>query len=111
MAEPPVRDVVLFENGGDPFDPRMAEEPPIRDRLPIGGGVYIERLPADLNRKIKSASAFRGHHWDLNMSTLPTFYAFVRDVDNPDERWDQSEALQISVALSRLCHPTSIGLE
>jgi hypothetical protein len=111
MAEPPVRDFVLFENGGNPFDSRMTEYPPIRGRILLGGGVYIEHLPADLNRKIKSASAFRGYNWDLNMSTLPTFYGFVRDVDNPDERWDQSEALQLAVGLSRLCHPTSIGLE
>jgi hypothetical protein len=111
MAEPHVRDVVLFENGGNPFDPRMAEHPPIRNRITIGDGIYIERLPEDLNRKIKSASAFRGHHWHLDMGALPTFYAFVRDIENPDERWDESMALQIAVGLSRLCHPTSIGLE
>ncbi len=111
MTEAPVRDVVLFENGGDPLDPRMAEHPPIRDRISVGGGVYIDRLPADLNRKIKSASAFRGHHWNVNMNNLPTFYSFVRNVDNSDKQWDQSEALQLAVGLSRLCHPTSIGLE
>jgi hypothetical protein len=111
MAEPPVRDVVLFENGGNPFDPRMTEQPPIRDRITVGDGIYIERLPEDLNRKIKSASAFRGHHWHLDMGALPTFYAFVRDIENPDDPWDESMALQIAVGLSRLCHPTSIGLE
>ena len=109
-AEPPIRDVVLFEDNGDPFNPTRNDHPPIRNRVEVGGGVYIERLPAELNRKVKSACAFRGHNWEIHMDTLPTLYAFVRETTDT-ERWDEGEQLQVAVALSRLCNPTSIGLE
>jgi hypothetical protein len=110
IAEPDIRDVVLFEDSGDSFDPRRNDHPPIRHRIEVGGGVYIERLPAQLNRVIKSACAFRGHNWEIEMDTLPTLYAFVRDTTDA-ETWDAGEQLQIAVALSRLCNPTSIALE
>ena len=109
-GEPPIRDVVLFENSGDPFDPRTNDHPPIRERVEVGGGVYIERLPAELNRKIKGACAFRGHNWEIHMDTLPTLYAFIRETNDTD-RCDEGEQLQVAVAISRLCNPTSIALE
>lgn len=87
IAEPDVRDVVLFEDSGDPFDPRRNDHPPIRHRIEVGQGVYVERLPAQLNRVIKSACAFRGHNWEIQMDTLPTLYAFVRDTTDADT-WD-----------------------
>jgi hypothetical protein len=110
IAEPDVRDVVLFEDSGDPFDPRRNDHPPIRQRIEVGRGVYIERLPAQLNGVIKSACAFRGHNWEIQMDTLPTLYAFVRDTTDADT-WDAGEQLQIAVAVSRFCNPTSIALE
>jgi len=106
----PARDVVLFEESGDPFDPRRHGAPPIRERIQISGDVYIERLPGELNRHIKSACAFRGYNWDINMHALPTLYAFVRETDDGGA-WDAAQQLQIAVSLSRLCHPTSIALE
>lgn len=108
--EPPVRDVVLFESGTAASDPRWAASPPIRARVDLGNSVYIERLPDNINRLVKSACAFRGHNWHIEMGALPTLYAFVRDAPAGD-RWDGDQSLQIAVALSRLCHPTSIGLE
>ena len=109
-VESEIRDVILFETGGDPFDPRTNTFPPIRDRIDVGSNVYVERLPAQLNRMIKSACAFRGHNWDIQMDTLPTLYAFVRDAADTDT-WDAEQQLQIAVGLSRLCNPTSIALE
>jgi len=108
--EPPVRDLVLFESGRAIADDRWAASPPIRAKIDLGSGVYIERLPSEVNRVVKSACAFRGHNWHIEMDTLPTLYAFARDAPDGD-RWDDSQALQVAIALSRLCHPTSIGLE
>jgi hypothetical protein len=109
-AEPNVRDVILFDRTGDPFDPRLDAAPPIRDRIDLGAGVYIERLPEPLNRRIKSACAFRGYNWEIQMDAIPTLYAFVRDTRDADA-WDAGEQLQIALALSRLCNPTSMALE
>jgi hypothetical protein len=56
MAEPPVRDVVLFENGGNPFDPRMAAHPPIRDRA--RSSTFDGE--ADLKVRLKRVGLFKG---------------------------------------------------
>jgi hypothetical protein len=109
-GELPIRDVVLFEGSGEPFDPRRNTSPPIKDRLALGGGVHVERLPAELNRKIKSACAFRGHNWEIHMDTLPTLYTFVREAHD-SAPWDEDERLGIAIALSRLCNPTSVAME
>lgn len=108
--EPSIRDVVLFESATAPYDARWSKAPPIRARFDLGNGVYIERLQAALNRLVKSACAFRGHNWHIEMNALATLYAFVKDAPAGDS-WDADQALQIAVALSRLCHPTSVGLE
>lgn len=85
--EPPIRDVVLFEDTGDPFDPRKNDDPPILNRVQLAPNVYIERLPAPLNRHVKSACAFRGYNWEIHMDTVPTLYAFVRETNDTGE-WD-----------------------
>jgi hypothetical protein len=108
--ELPIRDVVLFEDTGDPFDSRKNDDPPILNRVQLAPELYIERLPAPLNRHVKSACAFRGYNWEIHMDTFPTLYAFVRETNDTGE-WDDGQWLQTAVALSRLCNPTSIGLE
>jgi hypothetical protein len=110
IPEPSVRDVVLFESDRAAVDPRWISHPPIRTRIDLGGGVCIQPLPGELSRFVKSACAFRGHNWRIVMHTLPTPYAFVRDLPDGD-RWDADQQLQVAIALSRLCNPTSIGLE
>ncbi len=108
-GEPPIRDVALFE-GHDPHDRRFQHDPPIRNRVNIGPNIYIEGLPNHINRKIRDACAFRGYNWEIHMHALPVLYAFVRETDDTNG-WDQDQPLQIAIALSRLCHPTSIALE
>src|SRR4051812_25151525 len=108
--ESPIRDVVLFEDSGNRFDPRRTDDPPIFNRVQLAPNVFIERLPAQLNRYVKNACAFRGYNWEIRMDTFPTLYAFVRETKDTAE-WDDGQLLQTAVSLSRLCHPTSIGLE
>jgi hypothetical protein len=108
MPEPEIRDVVLFEQYVDrhelpPYDT------PINNRIDLAPSLYIERLPGEINRITKAACLCRGHNWDLK-SVMPTLYAFVMDTEDPD-KWDATQKLQTAVALSRICHPTSIGLE
>ena len=108
MSEPPIRDVVLFEHYVDRTN-LPAEDRPIDTRIDLGSALYIDRLPGEINRITKSACLCRGHNWSLT-SALPTLYAFVMDTEDPD-KWDALQRLQTAVALSRICHPTSIGLE
>ncbi len=51
----PIRDVVLFEDTGYPFDSRKNDDPPILNRVQLAPELYIERFPAPLNRHVKSA--------------------------------------------------------
>lgn len=108
MSEVAVRDVIPFERSV--WGVERQAHPPIEDRVDLGDGIYIEHLPNHLNQKLQDAWAPRGYHWDLHTHTIPVLYAFVRDtVESAD--WDGDMKLQVAVALSRFCHPTSIGLE
>lgn len=103
-------DVVLFEGDGDIGRALDSPEPLIQQRVAIGPGLYVSRLEHEVSRETIAACFPRGRRWDIATNTMPTFYGFVRETPKPFQ-WDHDQVLQQAVALSRLCHPTSIGLE
>jgi hypothetical protein len=81
----------------------------VSDRVELEGDIFVERLDRDLMRTAKRACLFSGHNWDPS-EQAGCLYAFAKEVPR-DRRWDEDGYLTEAIALSRLCHPTSIALE
>jgi hypothetical protein len=102
-------DVVVFRTVDTYTRPELfGEEAPVIDRIDLGYDLFLQRLDGAVAMAISTHCSAGGV-----ASGVAQRYAFVRAF--PDEfeqaRFDDDERLQIAIGLSRLVHPTSIGLE
>jgi len=102
-------DVAVFRTNRIYVDDLIMAEPEIRERTELGHELSIEPLPQNLLAKIVAA------YVPVCMQGAPdntrTLYAFIRRTTAPSALFDSDGTLAIALALSRLVHPTSIGLE
>jgi hypothetical protein len=109
MERPQRSDVVVFRTA-DTYERAhlLHADPPIANRVDIGHEVFVERLNGGIARRISrqcSAGSIE--------SLVAQRYTFVRSfpVGVDPDRFDHDERLHITLALSRLVRPTSVGLE
>jgi hypothetical protein len=77
-------------------------------RFNLNDEIWIERLDTELAKNIQTAC----EPSNFNIANLPWdrhLYAFVRSVPTELRKYQGTEALFATIALSRLIHPTSIG--
>jgi hypothetical protein len=103
-------DVVAFRDGGwgspGPLPPPEDRPVGLNARFELADGLYIVRIGGAMTRRIS-----RGVNAGAVEDTVPETYTFVRERDAEDGTWDRDGSLRLVIALSRLIHPTSVGLE
>jgi hypothetical protein len=102
-------DVVVFRTM-DTYerDNLLWTDPPIIARVDVGHDVFIERLDGAVARRLSEQCSAGGVG---NQSAQR--YSFVRVFPSgvDPQNFDEDQRLQITIALSRLIRPTSVGLE
>lgn len=87
--------------------PPVADRPVgINGRFDLADGLFIVRIGGDVARHI-SRNVNAGSIDDA----VPETYTFVRERPSNSGTWDEDGRLRLAIALSRLIHPTSVGLE
>jgi hypothetical protein len=104
-------DVVVFrtiDTYQRPDDAFFGDDAPIIARIDLGHDLFIERLDATVTREVSRRCTPGGVD-----TAIAQRYSFVRSFPEgaDPQDFDEDERLQIALALSRLVHPTSIGLE
>ncbi len=75
-------------------------------RFEIADRLFVVRISGPMTRRIS-----RGVNAGGIDDAVPETYTFVRERESDDGTWDPDGRLRLVIALSRLIHPTSIGLE
>jgi len=103
-------DVVAFRDvgwGTPGALPPPADRPVgLNGRFEIADGLFIVRIGGEMTRRIS-----RGVNAGATEDGVPETYTFVRERESDDGVWDADGRLRLAIALSRLIHPTSVGLE
>ncbi len=103
-------DIVAFRDIGwgtpGPLPPPENRPVGLNGRFEIADGVFIVRIGGEMTRRIS-----RGVNAGAIEDGVPETYTFVRERDSDDGTWDRDGILRLVIALSRLVHPTSVGLE
>jgi hypothetical protein len=103
-------DVVAFRDSGwgspGPLPPPEDRPVGLNGRFELADGLYIVRIGGAMTRRIS-----RGVNVGGIEDSVPETYTFVRERESEDGTWDQDGTLRLVIALSRLIHPTSLGLE
>jgi hypothetical protein len=87
-------------------DPELADDQEIELAL----GLRASRLTEDLREKIAAACHEQGYGYRTPPGGPVLSYGLVRD-DAPETEWDADGKLRSLVALSRLIHPSTLGLD
>lgn len=103
-------DVVAFRDVGwgtpGPLPPPADRPVGLNGRFDLAEGLFIVRVGGEMTRRIS-----RGVNAGAIEDGVPETYTFVRERESEDGTWDRDGKLRLVVALSRLIHPTSVGLE
>jgi len=89
-----------------------ASHPPVENRVRAVSGLYIERLDLQLAKVIMDTCEPKTLGVMAPVRQFAHMYAYVREV-HPQSSvtgWDEDHRLSRLVAISRLIHPTSVGL-
>ena len=98
------RDVELGSHGPLPVP---ADRPVgLSGRFEIAEGLFVVRIGGPMARRIS-----RGVNAGAVQDSVPETYTFVRERESEDDTWDPDGRLRLVIALSRLIHPTTVGLE
>ena len=102
-------DVVAFRDVGwstpGPLPPPADRPVGLNGRFELAEGLFIVRIGGEMTRRIicgVNAGAIEDGVPELT---------FVRERESEDGTWDRDGKLRLVIALSRLIHPTSVGLE
>jgi hypothetical protein len=107
-----VRDVIVQTT----CDTRVSDEvfqaePPLRECIELGVGLWVEPMDVATVDAIFVACSPEGFNW-APTPVIGHHYCFVRELAGPSSasvQWDDEQRLQDCVALSRLVHPTTVG--
>ncbi len=108
-------DVVLHTNLGmfaPNYQQLSAADPPVEDRMRAVAGLFIERLDLELAKAIMDTCEPKTLGVMAPVRQFAHMYAYVREL-HPQSSvigWDEDHRLSRLVAISRLIHPTSVGL-
>ena len=110
-----VFDVALHTNGGmfgSDAQQLLASFPPVEGRVELGPGLWVGRMGTDLAKVLMDTCEPAQLGEPKPVRQFAQFYAFVRELDDNAEinQWDADSRLQRCLALSRLIHPTAVGL-
>jgi hypothetical protein len=111
----PTFDVVLHTNLGmfGPIYQRLAgADPPVTDRVQGVSGLYIERLDLELAKAIMDTCEPKTLGVMAPVRQFAHMYGYVRELPPQTSviGWDEDHRLSRLVAISRLIHPTYVGL-
>lgn len=111
----PTFDVVLHTNMGmfaPDFQQLARTQPPVENKVQGVSGLFIERLDLQLAKAIMDTCEPKTLGVMAPVRQFAHMYAYVREL-NPQTsaiRWDEDHRLSRLVAISRLVHPTYVGL-
>lgn len=111
----PTFDVVLHTNVAmfSPIYQQLAAtDPPLERRAQAVSGLFLERLDLELAKAIMDTCEPKTLGVMAPVRQFAHMYAYVREL-HPESSmigWDEDHRLSRLVAISRLIHPTSVGL-
>jgi len=111
----PTFDVVLHTNLGmfaPDYQRLAATDPPVERREQAVSGLFIERLDLELAKAIMDTCEPKTLGVMAPVRQFAHMYAYVREL-HPQSSvigWDEDHRLSRLVAISRLVHPTNVGL-
>ena len=90
----------------------LESSPPVEERIELGGGLWVGRLESNLAKALMDTCEPVPLGIPKPIRQYAHFYTFVRELDDKAglNQWDSDLRLQRCVALSRLIHPTTVGL-
>jgi hypothetical protein len=105
-------DIVIHTNA-DIFDNEQLASnfPPVQQRLAISTEVWVERLEQPLAKAVMDTCEPQFLGLVPPVRQFAQLYSFIRELRFEDMyRFDHDNVLTSTIALSRLVHPTSLGL-
>lgn len=111
----PTFDVVLHTNSGM-FAPNYQQltgaDPPVTDRVQAVSDLYVQRLDLELAKAIMDTCEPKTLGLMAPVRQFAHMYGYVRELPPQTSviGWDEDHRLSRLVAISRLIHPTSVGL-
>lgn len=111
----PTFDVILHTNLGmfaPNYQQLVAIDPPVDDRVGAVDGLYIQRLDLELAKAIMDTCEPKTVGVVAPVRQFAHMYAYVRELQPQTSviGWDEDHRLSRLVAISRLVHPTFVGL-
>lgn len=108
------RDVAIHTNAGIfGKEEELRKFPPVEQRLDLSEHLWVGRLDPDMAKSVMDTCEPRTLGVTPIYRQFAQLYTFVRElprVDDDPYGWDRDNELTATIALSRLIHPTFIGL-
>lgn len=107
------RDVVVHTNAGVfGRDEMLRNYPPIQQRLELSAHISLEFIQPEIAKAIMDVCDPKVLGIPSPVRQFAQLYSFVRQLPRDQDiyRWDEKNELTATLGLSRLVHPTSVGL-
>jgi hypothetical protein len=94
------------------YSQQSATHPPVQNRVQAVSGLFIKRLDLELAKSIMDTCEPKTLGVMAPVRQFAHMYAYVRELDPQTSviGWDEDHRLSRLVAISRLVHPTYVGL-
>jgi hypothetical protein len=108
-----LRDVVIHTNTGIfGNDVALEKFPPVSKPVRLSDQIWIGPIEADIAKAVMDSCETKGLGIIAPIRQFAQLYSFIRELPANSDiyEWDSDNQLTTSIALSRLIHPTSVGL-